>query len=81
MANFALSEKNVKKVVIGLIVMIAGYILMMGGGSSDPNVFNPQIFSFTRLFVSPLLVICGIIIIIVAIMKRPKEDDEPINKK
>lgn len=80
MANFSLSEKNVKKVIIGLIVMVAGYILMIGGGSDDPNVFNPQIFSFTRLVVSPILVICGIVIIIVSIMKRPKEDDDQIKK-
>lgn len=80
MANFSLSEKNVRKVIIGLIVMVAGYILMMGGGSDDPNVFNPQIFSFTRLVVSPILVICGIVIIVVSIMKRPKEDEEQIKK-
>lgn len=80
MANFSLSEKNVRKVIIGLIVMVAGYILMMGGGSDDPNVFNPQIFSFTRLVVSPILVICGIVIIVVSIMKRPKEDDDQIKK-
>lgn len=76
MGNFSLSEKNVKKIIIGLIVMIAGFILMIGGGSSDPNVFNPKIFSFTRLYVSPVVIICGIVIIIVAIMKRPKEDND-----
>jgi len=80
MANFSLSEKNVKKVLIGLIVMVAGYILMIGGGSNDPNVFSPQIFSFTRLVVSPILVVCGIVIIIVSIMKRPKEDDSQSTK-
>jgi len=50
--------------------------LMAGGGSSDPNVFNPEIFNFRRLVISPLLVIIGIVIVILAIMKKPREDKE-----
>ena len=76
MSNFSLSPKNVRFVLIGLIVMVAGYILMSGGGSSDPDVFNPEIFNFRRLVIAPLLVIIGIVIVIVAIMKKPREDKE-----
>ena len=76
MSNFSLSPKNVRFVLIGLIVMVAGYILMSGGGSSDPDVFNPEIFNFRRLVISPLLVIIGIVIVIVAIMKKPREDKD-----
>jgi uncharacterized membrane protein YhdT len=76
MSKFSLSTKNVRFVLIGLIVMVAGYILMAGGGSSDPNVFNPEIFNFRRLVISPLLVIIGIVIVILAIMKKPREDKE-----
>jgi len=76
MSKFSLSTKNVLFVLIGLIVMVAGYILMAGGGSSDPNVFNPEIFNFRRLVISPLLVIIGIVIVILAIMKKPREDKE-----
>lgn len=76
MANFSVSEKQVKFIIVGLIVMVAGYILMMGGGSSDPNVFNDAMFNFRRLVISPLLVIIGIVIIIVSIMKKPKEGDK-----
>ncbi|NLX40431.1 MAG: DUF3098 domain-containing protein [Bacteroidales bacterium] len=76
MSNFSLSTKNVRFVLIGLIVMVAGYILMAGGGSSNPNVFNPEIFNFRRLVISPLLVILGIVIVILAIMKKPREDKE-----
>ncbi len=76
MSNFSLSPKNVRFVLIGLIVMVAGYILMAGGGSSDPDVFNPEIFNFRRLVISPLLVIIGIVIVIVAIMKKPREDKD-----
>ncbi len=76
MSNFSLSPKNVRFVLIGLIVMVAGYILMAGGGSSDPDVFNPEIFNFRRLVISPLLVIIGIVIVIVAIMRKPREDKD-----
>ncbi len=76
MSNFSLAPKNVRFVLIGLIVMVAGYILMAGGGSSDPDVFNPEIFNFRRLVISPLLVILGIVIVIVAIMKKPREDKD-----
>ena len=76
MSKFSLSTKNVRFVLIGLIVMVAGYILMAGGGSSDPNVFNTEIFNFRRLVISPLLVIIGIVIVILAIMKKPREDKE-----
>lgn len=76
MSNFSLAPKNVRFVLIGLIVMVAGYILMSGGGSSDPDVFNPEIFNFRRLVIAPLLVIIGIVIVIVAIMKKPREDKD-----
>ncbi|MBR6270127.1 MAG: DUF3098 domain-containing protein [Bacteroidales bacterium] len=76
MANFSLPPKNVRFILIGLIVMVAGYILMIGGGSSDPQVFNYDMFDFRRLVLSPLLVILGIVIIIIAIMRRPKKDAE-----
>lgn len=77
--KFALSPKSVRFIIVGLIVMISGYILMIGGGSDDPNVFNPEMFNFTRLVVSPLLILLGVAIIIIAIMKKPKGDDEAQN--
>lgn len=75
MANFSLPPKNVRFMIIGLIVMVAGYILMIGGGSSDPMVFNYDMFDFRRLVLSPLLVILGIVIIIVSIMRPPSGKD------
>ena len=77
--KFALSPKSVRFIVVGLIVMISGYILMIGGGSDNPNVFNPEMFNFTRLVVSPLLILLGVALLIIAIMKKPKGDDEVQN--
>ena len=63
-------------VIVGLIIMVSGYILMIGGGSDNPDVFNEDMFDFQRLVASPLLVILGIVIIIVSIMSRPKNGGE-----
>ena len=77
--GMAISLSGLKLLAIGLIVIISGFILMTGGGSDDPNVFNPEMFNFTRLVVSPLLILLGVAIIIIAIMKKPKGDDEVQN--
>ena len=73
MNNFSLSPKIVRMVIVGLIIMVSGYILMIGGGSDDPNVFNEEMFDFQRLVASPILVILGIVIIITSIMSKPKD--------
>jgi hypothetical protein len=49
--------------------MISGYILMMGGGSEDPEVFNYAMFDFRRMVAAPVVIILGIVIEVVAIMK------------
>ena len=72
----ALTRKGVKLLLAGLIVMAAGFILMMGGGSKDPQVFNWAMFDFRRLVAAPLVILCGIAIEIIAIMKRPKAGPE-----
>ena len=76
MANFSMPSKNVKIIAIGLLVMIVGFILMIGGGSSDPNVFNPAMFSFRRLTLAPIVIIAGIVVVLFGIMKTPKEKKE-----
>lgn len=68
----AITPKGLKLLVIGVLVMIAGYILMIGGGSKDPNVFNYAMFDFQRLVAAPVVIICGIVIEVVAIMRVGK---------
>ena len=76
MANFSLPSKNVKIIGIGLLVMVLGFILMIGGGSSDPDVFNPEMFNFRRLTIAPLLILAGVVVIVVGIMKTPRKPEE-----
>lgn len=72
----AITPKGLKYLLVGLIVMVSGYILMTGGGSDDPNVFNWAMFDFRRLVVAPTVIILGIIIEIVAIMGVFKNKEE-----
>ena len=76
MANFSLPSKNVKIIAAGLLVMVVGFILMLGGGSSDPNVFNPAMFNARRLVVAPIVIVLGIAAIIFGIMKTPRDGGE-----
>ena len=64
-----ITARGLKLLLIGLIVMISGYILMMGGGSDDPQVFNYAMFDFRRLVAAPIVIILGIVIEVVAIMR------------
>lgn len=74
MDNFAISRKGLKLMLVGLIVMVSGYILMTGGGSDDPHVFNYAMFDFRRLVAAPVVIIAGIIIEAVSILKVFSDD-------
>ncbi|NPA67781.1 MAG: DUF3098 domain-containing protein [Chlorobi bacterium] len=80
--GFALGKKNYIMLAIGFAVVILGFILMIGGGSDDPNVFNgKELFSFRRIILSPIIILAGFVFEIYAIMKKPKEDDENTEKE
>ena len=68
-----ITPRGLKLLLVGLIVMISGYILMMGGGSDDPRVFNYAMFDFRRMVAAPVVIILGIVIEVVSIMKRFKK--------
>ena len=68
-----ITRRGLKLLIIGLIVMASGYLLMMGGGSDDPEVFNYAMFDFRRLVAAPVVIILGIVIEVVAIMRVFKD--------
>lgn len=65
---FIFSKKNYHIMLIGLAVIALGFILMSGGSSNDPEVFNPDIFSFRRIRLAPFLVLLGFAIEAYAIL-------------
>jgi len=70
--GFALTKTNYILMAIGFVVVVLGFILMSGGASETPEKFNPDIFSFRRITLAPMLVLAGFIFEIYAIMKKPK---------
>ena len=69
-----LTTANYKLMLIGLGVIVLGFILMAGGGSDDPDVFNEDMFSFRRITLAPVLVLAGFVFEIYAIMKKTDKE-------
>ena len=71
--DFAFGRENYMWMLIGIACILLGFMLMSGGGSKDPNVFNPDIFSFRRITLAPVVVLIGFVIEFYAILKKTKE--------
>ena len=71
---FVMERKNYQILFIGLAFMALGFILMSGGGSDDPNVFNEAIYSFRRIRLAPTLVLIGLGIQVFAILHNPNKN-------
>ena len=72
--NFVFGKKNYIVMGIGLAVIALGFILMSGGGSEDPNVFDPtEVYGTRRITIAPIIILAGLVIEIVAIFKSPKK--------
>ncbi len=76
MEKMAVTAKNIKLMIAGLVVMAAGFLLLSGGGSDDPQVFNYAMFDFRRLVAAPMVIVAGIVVVVIAIMGKFKEKGE-----
>lgn len=74
--NFALGPENYKLLAVGFVIIIIGFLLMLGGKSDTPDKFSENIFSFRRITLAPIVVLAGFIFEIWAIMKKPKDSDK-----
>jgi len=69
-------KENYRWMIIGMVAVLLGLLLMIGGKSKDPNVFNPSdVYSFRRITVAPILILAGLVLEIVGIFKKPKAQD------
>ncbi|MDR2359015.1 MAG: DUF3098 domain-containing protein [Prevotellaceae bacterium] len=76
-AWFAVEPQNYKYIAIGFGVIVVGFLLMLGGGSDNPDVFDgAELFSFTRITLAPVVVIAGFAIEVYAIMRKPKTPEK-----
>jgi len=72
--KMALTAKSLRFMIAGLAVLAAGFLLLSGGGSDDPNVFNYAMFDFRRLVAAPIVIVAGIVVEVVAIMGKFKDN-------
>lgn len=69
----AFGRLNYILMAVGIVLLVVGYILLAGGGSDDPNQFNPEMFNARRLYVAPIMIVLGFVVEIVAIMYKGKK--------
>jgi len=75
--EFSFRPENYKLLLIGLGINILGFILMIGGGTDDPNKFDGDaLFSHTRITIAPILIIAGYLVIMYSIMKKKKSSQK-----
>lgn len=69
-------KENYRWMIIGMVAVLLGLLLMIGGKSKDPNVFNPsEVYSFRRITIAPILILAGLALEIVGIFKKSKAQD------
>lgn len=74
--TFLFEKRNFIILGAAILFIVIGFTLMSGGGSEDPNVFNPEIFNSTRLTVAPIMILIGFILGIVSIMLKPTNNND-----
>lgn len=71
--SFLFEKINYTILIVGIAVIAIGFLLMSGGGSDDPKVFNDAVFNFRRIRLAPTVVLIGFGITIYSIFKNPKK--------
>ena len=71
--QFLFSKKRYQILLFSIVIIGLGFLLMSGGGSNNPDVFNNEIYSFRRIRLAPLVVISGFIMCIISILYKDKE--------
>jgi uncharacterized membrane protein len=79
MKDFAFGKENFILIAAAVVLIIVGFALMSGGGSSDGVSFNPAIFSKQRIVVAPLVTVLGFALVVVGILIKPKDDSKSDN--
>ncbi len=73
--GFVFGKENYRILIVGVVLVVLGYVLMIGGGSEDPNQFHAdEIFSTRRITVAPIAILLGFMVVLFAIMKKSKSE-------
>lgn len=78
--NLAFDRVNYILLVVGMVIVVIGFILMSGAGSTE-SAYNPDIFSARRIKVAPVVCLIGFVSMIYAVMRKPKDTSTEIEDK
>ena len=70
--NYLFNNRRYKFLILSIFIIGIGFFLMSGGGSSDPEIFNDEIYNFRRIRLAPLIVISGFVLCIISILYKDK---------
>jgi uncharacterized membrane protein len=73
MKDFAFGRENFILIAVAVLFIVMGFALMSGGGASDDVSFNPEIFGKRRIVVAPIVTVLGFALVVVGILKKPKD--------
>ena len=72
--GFAFGKENYRILIAGVVIVVIGYILMIGGGAENPNEFHEdEIFSTRRITIAPITILIGFVVVLFGIMKKSKD--------
>ena len=71
--DFLFNKRRYRILFISIFIIALGFIIMSGGESSDPNIFNDEIYNFRRIRLAPLMVVLGFILCIFSILYKDKK--------
>ena len=71
--NFLFNKRRYKILYISILIIGLGFVIMSGGESSDPDIFNDEIYNFRRIRLAPLMVVSGFILCIFSILHKDKK--------
>ena len=71
--QYLFNKKRYKILLLSILIIVIGFMLMSGGGSNDPDIFNDEIYNFRRIRFAPLVVICGFILCVFSILYNYKD--------
>ena len=78
--QFAFTKENYMWMIIGVVLIILGYVLLVGGGSDNPDEFNMALFNARRLVFAPIFIVGGLVVEVFAIMKKPSKKQSEIEQ-
>ena len=73
--NLAIGKRNLTWIVIGVVLIVVGFLLMMGAPSTQ-DAYNPEIFSFRRIVLAPTVAFAGFVVVLVGILLKPRKKSE-----